>query len=123
MPVFGSLDIVHITTADIKSADRRIAWSSVKVRKNAASALRQVFEYAVDEGYLDSNPSARYRTKRKKDDVQPSADPYTAAERDTLLAWISENASQTAHVYFMLAFYSGMRTGEMLALQWGDYDG
>ncbi len=27
------------------------------------------------------------------------------------------------YTYFLVAFYSGMRTGELLALQWSDYDG
>ena len=55
--------------------------------------------------------------------AKPKADPYTIKERDALLNWLKEHASNTTYAYFLLAFGSGMRTGELLALRWDDYDG
>lgn len=123
MPRLGHDDVQTITLARIKQIARETKWSSTKVKKNAASALRQVFDWAVEEEYVTDNPAARYRTKRPKEEAGPAPDPYTIEERNTLLAWIKQNSTTGTYAYFLLAFHSGMRTGEMLALQWPDFDG
>ena len=54
----------------------------------------------------------------------PKADPYTIGKNEMPCSIVlKENASKNTHAYFRLAFGSGMRTGEMLALMWDDYDG
>ena len=67
----------------------RVEWSSLKTRKNAATALRGAFAWALDEEYLADNPAARFKVKRRKgdksiEDQRPEADPYSAQERDAL---------------------------------------
>ncbi|MGE0621127.1 MAG: tyrosine-type recombinase/integrase [Pseudomonadales bacterium] len=122
LPYFHKLDIKDVSTPGIRQADREIEWPSVKTRKNSATALRQVFSFAVEEGYIADNPALRLRIRRGQN-PKPTPDPYTPEDRDKLLNWLVANASQTVHAYYQLAFFSGMRTGELLALTWEDYDG
>lgn len=122
----GRERIERLTLETLKLAVRGVSWGSLKRKKNAFSALRQVFAFAADEdrAYITSNPAtslvaATRRGPRKK----PSPDCYAPADRDALLAWLKDNADVTVYTYFLVAFYSGMRTGELLALTWADYDG
>jgi len=122
MPGLQHKNVGTIELPLLRKLDRETEWPSRKTRKNAWSALRQVFQFAVDDGYRQDNPADRFKIKRRKDEAS-KPDPYTSTERAALLEWLEKNAPQTMHVYFLVAFYTGMRTGELLALDWPSYDG
>lgn len=122
MPSLQHRQIARIQLPTLRKINRDTNWSSRKVQKNAISAMRQVFEFAQHEGYRDDNPAQKLTIKRRKSETR-NPDPYTVDERDGLLDWLEANASAETHAYFMTAFLTGMRTGELLALTWADYDG
>ncbi len=122
MPELQRRQISAIQLPRLRRIVRNTKWTSHKVRKNAVSVLRQLFEFARDDGYRDDNPAQKLAIKVKRSNLT-DPDPYTIAERDTLLKWLEANASAEIHGYFITAFLSGMRTGELLALIWDDYDG
>jgi integrase len=122
MPHLRDRVVSGIRAAELRAIDRTTQWPSAKTRKNSVSALRQVFRFSVDEEYSSMNPAVDLRASRAKRDRR-EPDPYTTAERDTLLTWLEQNCADTVHAYFLVAFSSGMRTGELLALRWDDYDG
>lgn len=86
-----------------------------KTRRNAVSVLRAIFEVAKRDGVIQAAPTDQWETKRPTVD---EPDPYTEAERDALL----EALDGIAHRYFLMAFHSGMRTGELLGLEWQHLD-
>jgi len=97
-----------------------------KTRKNAITALRMVFAFAMHRKagkLIASNPAASLSTKDAKKTRKPEPDPYTAKEREAVLEWLEANTPKTAYVFYLVAFYSGMRTGELLALTWPKCDG
>ena len=110
--------IVSITADDLKDVDQSTDWTSRKTRKNAISAMRQVFSYAHERRIIRDNPAIQISVRRTKTDkIDP--DPYTQEEVTTLL----DSLSGPAYAYFSTAFATGMRTGELIALNWGDFDG
>lgn len=123
----GQLPIERITLDQIKLAVRGVQWRSLKRKKNAYSAVRQVFAFAIDEerAYISTNPAAALTTatKRRGPHKKSNPKPYTPEDRDALLSWLKGNVPVAVYTYFLVAFYSGMRTGELLALTWADYDG
>ena len=122
MPHLDNRQVSAVELPRLRAISREINWPSHKVQKNATSVIRQVFEFAQNEGYRDDNPAQKLKISRYK--TQPSEpDPYLPEERNLLLAWLSENYKESAYIYFLAAFYTGMRTGELLALEWSDYDG
>ena len=114
----------HVANIDLpllRRIVRNTEWSSKKVQQNAVSVLRQVFAFAVDDGYRKDNPAPKLTSKGKK--LNPrSPDPYTIEEREKLLKWLEYNASASIYAYFLTAFFTGIRTGELIALTWDDYD-
>jgi integrase len=111
------LDLREIRFATLKRLDEAHAWTSEKTRQNAITALRAVFRYAMDHELADANPAERLRFRRYQ---KSGPDPYSMAERTALLAALE---ATHAALYFRVAFDTGMRTGELLALRWGDWDG
>lgn len=83
---------------------------SAKMRKNAISVLRRAYEAAKDDEVIDSAPTDHWKVGKEQ---RPRKDPYTPEERDALL----NELSGVGLAFFSVAFYSGMRTGELLALQ------
>lgn len=91
-----------------------------KTRRHVASVLRLIHNEAVDDGLFDHNPLASWKIRKDKEAEYYEADPYTAQERDAVLAWLKDN-NLIAWRYFLHGFYSGMRTGELLGFPWKNY--
>jgi len=114
-------DVVSITLAELVALDDAITWPGRKTRSNALIPLRQVFRYAVARGYASLSPAIGLTAQRRKSRSEP--DPYSPEERDALLKWLRAHGSSPSFEYFTVAFGTGMRTGELLALTWEDFTG
>lgn len=92
---------------------------SNKTLSNIQSCLRSALNDAVDEELIETNPLAGWTYSRKeappKDD---DVDPFTPEEQRAILA----AASGQARNFIQFALWTGMRTSEMVALDWGDVD-
>ncbi len=110
-------DVADVTVQDLIAIDDSTDWSSRKTRANALIPLRQSFRFAVQRGWIPSNPADALRADKRK---SSEPDPYTQEERDALLEYLD---GTLAGFYFRVAFGTGGRTGELLALTWDDYDG
>jgi len=107
--------ISGITRIEVKE---RLAKFNVtnKTKRNALSTLSQIFEVAVDNGDIEASPVSSWKFRMQQ---KPEIDPYNEQERDALLA---NMPAVEAHQFFYMAFHSGMRTGELLALDWNHVD-
>ncbi|HKA55729.1 MAG TPA: tyrosine-type recombinase/integrase [Candidatus Binatia bacterium] len=86
-----------------------------KTINNTLVPLKEMFKHAVRWGYLRENPALyveKPRVERKEMDF------LTPAEIRLLL----EHARLRFRPLFLCAALTGMRRGELLALQWGDID-
>ena len=121
MPTIGHLAIRTIRYATLRRNYAAVEWKSAKTRTNVVTALRQVFRFALECDLIDHNPATKFRLQRRqRPDPDPDPDPYSVSERNALL---SELSGGYAGFYFRIAFGTGMRTGELLALTWADWDG
>ncbi len=120
MPRLQHRNIWAIELPLLRKIHRETEWSSRKVEKNAVSALRQVFVFAAEDGYRDDNPAQKLIIKRERgvSRTRKLPDSYTVEERDTLLDWLKSNTAGCIHAYFLTAFHTGMRSGELIALDW-----
>lgn len=119
VPAFADKPITEITPGALKKAIKGRAFKTPKTRNNAVSVLRMVFEYAKGERYIAESPAAdlgHVKSQRKP------PDPFTVAEMRAILDWFSKNAKPQTYHYFRFAFFSGLRSSELIALQWDRVD-
>lgn len=116
IPILGDKPIADLTPGDLKRAVLARKFKSVKTRNNSVSVLRMVFDYAVGERTLSESPAAKIEHKQAQE-AEP--DPFTLDEARAILAEMK--AEQTRN-YFRFAFFSGLRTSELIELQWPNID-
>jgi integrase len=86
---------------------------TAKRARNLLTPLRSVFEDALNDELIDFNP---LKQTSKSGDYE--VDPFTAAERNELL----EKARADERPMLQFWFNSGLRPGELMALQWPKID-
>lgn len=127
-PKFGKLKISQVKKSDVKRfynylADERGLQASTI--DSIHTVLHQVFDLAVDDGYIRSNPSERvlkelkqahcFQTEKRK--------ALTVAEQELFLDYL-RNTPRYCHWYpiFAVMLGTGLRVGETTGLRWCDID-
>lgn len=114
-PHFGSRAIHTITRKDIENfiVKRRSNGISTATANRELCRLKNMFGMAVNWGYLDVNPAAGI--KQAKEPIK-EADYLTKEEVGRLL----EVCEERIRPLLITAVYTGMRWGELMALEWRD---
>ena len=127
-PKFGKLKISQVKKSDVKRfynylADERGLQASTI--DSIHTVLHQVFDLAVDDGYIRSNPSERvlkelkqahcFQTEKRK--------ALTLDEQELFLDYL-RNTPRYCHWYpiFAVMLGTGLRVGEATGLRWCDID-
>lgn len=127
-PSFGKLRIASVKKSDVKRfyntlADEKIL--TIATIDNVHTVLHQVFDLAVDDNYIRSNPtdhmlkelkqSHNFETEKRK--------ALTIAEQQLFVDFLKKHP-QYNHWYpvFVVMLGTGMRVGEIVGLRWCDID-
>lgn len=94
--------------------------TSNKWLRNVQSCLRSALQDAVDDELLEVNPLYGWSYEnaeavKTSDDV----DPFTSEEREAILEAFRDPQHRNL---FEFAFWTGLRTSELVALEWEDID-
>lgn len=120
MPKLAARDVSDIKRSEIRQIISECGFPSAKTRNNALTPCRGVFALAVDDEMCATNPLDGIKNTRHQ---KEPPDPFSAAERDTILKVIKENEHPIWHAYFTLAFYAGLRSpSEITGLLWDSVD-
>lgn len=116
-PYFSSQDIKKIQKEDIEKMQRELSRKhNAKGANNIMAVVKSIFKDAHRDGYLVRNP-AEYIPKLKE---PPRPDTYwTKPEIDQFL---KSNIGNPLYDFFLLALNTGLRLGELGALQWDRVD-
>jgi integrase len=88
--------------------------------RNALCVVRGIFNYAIEEGLIESNPAARLgRFTRTAKTADTAGVALTPAEVKSFLDAAKE-VCPDYYILFLVALRAGLRRGELVALQWGD---
>ncbi|MBB5887710.1 tyrosine-type recombinase/integrase [Lactovum miscens] len=85
--------------------------------------LSNMFNYAVEREYIDSNPIEKITLKRKSSDKKVHAD---YLERYEVLDIVNYFNSRNSIMYALITeflYLTGLRFGELQALQWSNFNG
>jgi integrase len=111
---FGELPLRTITTKDLESWLHELKLSAQSIN-NFRSRLASLFAYAEKRGYVDKNPVSAI-DKIKLVDEAPEI--FTPEQLQKLL----EHAPHFLLPGIALAAFAGLRTAELLRLEWEDID-
>jgi integrase len=118
-PKLGGYDISKITFKQLSNIVSSHEWGRNKTHNNYVSALREMFAYALKHEYIRDNPASKLEML-KVQAVEPN--PYTVTEALALIEAAHRVHSEIDGYYWELAFLLGMRPGEQISLQWGDWN-
>ena len=146
LPHFKNTPIGNIPPMRVRDVIAAISWSSLDRKKNCMSVLRCVFDFAVERypHTVEINPVPAFKRGRttqaakrkvvfmKRGEFERRIDAMMALDRlsDEQLAHLGMGkrggfpryAIADAIFFYSLAFETGMRTGELLAIRASDID-
>ncbi|MEW5832325.1 MAG: tyrosine-type recombinase/integrase [Campylobacterota bacterium] len=116
VPTFGSLSLDAISPSDLKAWLSRLQESGLSGKR--IHTIRIVFQGilkdAVNDGLIPKNPFTGIKgfSRKALNDIHP----FTLPE----IEYILQNAQGKFKAFLTVAFFTGMRTGELIALKWPD---
>jgi integrase len=107
---------------------------SLNTKQHAYNDLNAMLNYAVKMEYLPKNPLPKLGNFTDSSGIKKEMDYYTAQEFQQFISAAKKfaqdmedrrgNLSEWDYVvFFSIAFYTGLRKGEIHALKWNDIDG
>lgn len=117
-PSLGSLFLDELSRRHIKDWLHDMTAGNKRLR-NIQSCLRTALDDAVMDELIEQNPITNW-TYQKKDAPKPEddVDPFDAEEQQAILAVLPEQSKNL----IQFAFWTGLRTSELVALNWADID-
>lgn len=119
LPYFGDKMVTHIKPIEIKQFQDGMKEKGLKREsiQLARILLKEVFNLAILSETISSNPitsvgmpKINYKKEKQK--------PFSLDEIDLILSSVSGQVRN----FLGLSFFTGMRSGEILALEWDDID-
>ena len=113
-PAFGDFLLRKITATQIKVWMGGLTITPKRIN-NVLIPLRSILRDAFHDEIIERDISARIRNLSHRTE-EPN--PFTPSEIKSIL----EHADDQTRNLFQFAFWTGMRTSELIALEWGDID-
>lgn len=118
VPALGTILLVDLKRKTIRDWLNTLEVSN-KTLSNIQSCLRSALNDAVDhEELLETNPLAGWTFSRKDRVKEDDVDPFSPEEQRAILATLDGQAKNLVQ----FALWTGIRTSELVALDWGDID-
>ena len=130
LPYFEKTKVSKLNVVDIQSWKNDISALNLKIatKKNIYKIFAALLNFAVKMQYMDSNPlkivgnfKDVYDFNKPEEKIQY----YTVQEYKQFISALELNSTKdwAYYTFFSIAFYTGMRKGEINALRWCDIDG
>jgi integrase len=121
-PRFGKKILDEIRRDDVRALINDLISKDLSRNtiRNALCVIRGLFNYAIAEGLIESNPASRLgRFTRSAKNPEAKGIALTSLEvRQFLKA--AQEIFPDYHPLFLMAVRGGLRRGELVSVQWGD---
>jgi integrase len=114
LPRFGNVPISDIDFLDVEECRSEMACSN-KRKNNVLVPMRSVMKFAHRAGLIEKNPMLLVENLKTD---KPEIHPLSIEEVHRFL----DAVNPLYKIFFIVAFFTGMRFGEMSALKWKNVD-
>ncbi|MDR0726926.1 MAG: integrase arm-type DNA-binding domain-containing protein [Rickettsiales bacterium] len=114
-PLFDK-SVQDITTLDVSETLANIQGAAVRNRVH--ELLHSIFNFAVDGGYITSNPAANVPKIKEQRRVRP----LTKSGFDRLLSAINKEKSRNLRAAFLMLIYGFAPKSKIFSMTWRDLD-
>jgi len=114
---FGAMQLVELKRKPIAEWASSLGCSNKRI-SNLISPLRAALTDAVHHELIDINPIAGWTYKKTMPPKSSDVEPFTKDEQELILA----NLVGQGKNIIQFAFWTGLRTSELIELEWGDID-
>jgi len=125
LPAFGKMKLREITPVYCQKVINQWA-KEIKSVSEYRIYASQVLKYAVKLGYIAKNPMESVTIPRQDSEFLAGEgvkrNYWTREEVQEFLTLAKEHMDLQDYIMFYMLIYTGMRKGELLALEWGDVD-
>jgi integrase len=115
IPNIGHIPINRLKRNDVRKWVSQLKVSNKRIA-NLVSPLRTALRDAVQDEVLENNPLQDWSYKNQEAPKEPTIDPFTSDEQQAILAELEGQAKNL----IQFAFWTGLRTSELIALEWRD---
>jgi integrase len=131
LPYLGNVKISKLDLCQLQGWKTTISEKDLAIitMQNIYSAFRAMLNYAVRMEYIPKNPLDRIGNFKEVyfENPQDTIRYYTADQFKKFIAVAAKHMDTMTdrgyYVFFNIAFFTGLRKGEINALRWGDIDG
>lgn len=120
-PIFGGIPIRELSPLIIRNWVTELNLT-VKTVRNILTPLRNMLDQALNDGIIERNPLDKLvlsnLINKKTSQSNWEVDPFDQDEIKAIL----NTATGQARNLFQFAFFAGLRTSELIALEWDDID-
>lgn len=135
IPILADMKLDKLSISVLEKWKRNIEDKgfSIRMRKNIYGEFRAMLNYAVKMEYIPKNPLLKVGNFKAPLELHKEMLFYTPEEFQKFITAAREYCERSEnsgllydwnyYVFFCIAFYMGMRKGEIYALQWTDIKG
>jgi len=123
LPTFGGMRLDEITKDAVRTycAGKKEAGMAPRSIRYMLATISGVFNRAIEDGLVAKNPAAKPAKIIRVEDTREKVSALTDEEVRDLLAAAKEHLPRF-HPFLLTAFRTGMRQGELVALEWSSID-
>ncbi len=110
----GSKPIASLVHSDILGALANASHRTGKTVNNTVSVLRNALKLSIRDGVIKTSPLEGLEASSHQN---PEPDPFTDDEREAILQDLGRRFDPQIENYFGVKFFTGVRTGESLAIR------